>query len=415
MSESVIQLKCDCNNYPWGRVGKESLAARLCSKTNPEFKLDDGKNYAEMWMGTYPELPSYSLKTGEKLQDILNANKEKLIGKTVLDKFDDNLPFLPKILSIAKALPLQIHPDKELSEKLHKENPDQFTDPNHKPEIAVALGKFEAFVGFKPLSDVHQLLRLEPLSQFLPASASASASGGDGGQFDDDALRQVCVDMLKAPEDAVSSALSGLQSLPKDTLGKKNAYILDLIPRLADQYGKSDNGNLVALICMNYIVLEAGEALYIPADGIHAYLSGDIVECMARSNNVLNTGFCPPADRDSVDLFAKALTFKQHDPQEPILKRQASDKSSSGKTTEFKPPMSEFNMLVTELKGGETDTVKPVVGPSIMFVTSGNGTMKVDGGRELPLDEGSIFFIGQGVSVEISAKGDLAAYRAYAE
>jgi len=252
----------------------------------------------------------------------------------------------------------------------------------------------------------HQLLRLEPLTQFLPAS---------GGQFDDDALRQVCVNMLKAPQDAVGSALEGLQSLPRDAFGgEKQAYILDLIPRLADQYGKSDNGNLVALITMNYLVLDAGSALYIPADGIHAYLSGDIVECMARSNNVLNTGFCPPADRDSVDLFAKALTFKQHDPQEPILKRQASDKSQMGKTTEFKPPMSEFNMLVTELKGGETETVKPVMGPSTMFVTNGTGTMKVDG-QEFALDEGSIFFIGQGVSVKISAKGELAAYRAYAE
>ncbi|KAL6243485.1 hypothetical protein RBB50_009477 [Rhinocladiella similis] len=404
MSESVIQLKCDCNNYPWGRVGKESLAAVLCSKTNPDFSIDDSKSYAEMWFGTYPELPSYSLKAGEDLQDILNANKEKLIGKTVLDKFGADLPFLPKILSIAKALPLQIHPDKDLSQKLNKDNPDQFTDPNHKPEIAVALGKFEAFVGFKPLSDIHQLLRLEPLTQFSP---------GSGGQFNDEALREVCVNMLKASADTVACAIKGLQSLPRDAFGKQ-AYVLDLIPRVADQYGKGDNGNLVALICMNFLVLEAGSALYIPADGIHAYLSGDIVECMARSNNVLNTGFCPRADRDSIDLFANALTFKQHDPQEPILKKQPSEKSETGKTSEFKPPMSEFNMLVTELASGETERVKPINGPSTLIVTNGIGKLKVQG-QEMPLEEGSIFFIGQGVPVEISATEKMAVYRAYAE
>jgi mannose-6-phosphate isomerase len=139
MSENVIQLKCSCNNYPWGRVGNESLAAHLCQQTNPDFKLDEMQNYAEMWMGTYPELPSYSLETGEDLQDILNDNKENLIGQSVLDKFGEDLPFLPKILSISKALTLQIQPDIELSKKLHKENPEKYSDTNHKPEIAIAL------------------------------------------------------------------------------------------------------------------------------------------------------------------------------------------------------------------------------------------------------------------------------------
>lgn len=405
MSESVIQLKCSCNNYPWGRVGRQSLAARLCEKTNPDFKVEDGKEYSEMWMGTYPELPSYSLKTGEDLQAILDKNKDKLIGRTVVDKFGSNLPFLPKILSIAKALPLQIHPDIELSQKLHEKDSEKFTDPNHKPEIAVALGKFEAFVGFKPLNDVQHLMGLEPLRQFMPQSTDY--------KFNDDTLREICRNILKAPEANVAAALKGLLSIPSEQY-EKQSYILDLARRLREQYGSTDNGNLIALVCMNYLVLEAGSALYIPADGIHAYLSGDIVECMARSNNVLNTGFCPRADRDSVDLFAEALTFKQHDPGEPVLERKPSDKSGNGRTTEFKPPMSEFNMLVTELSAGETEAVKPIMGPSILFVTSGFGRMRVES-HEHALEEGSIYFIGQGVGVEITARETLAVYRAYAE
>ena len=63
-----------------------------------------------MWMGTYPELPSYVLETGENLQDVINANTIELYGKTVFGKFGKDLPFLPKVLSIAKALPLQLHP-----------------------------------------------------------------------------------------------------------------------------------------------------------------------------------------------------------------------------------------------------------------------------------------------------------------
>ena len=55
--EPVIQLKCSCNQYPWGKQGHESIAARLCEKTpgwdgekaDKDFKIDDKKSYAEMY------------------------------------------------------------------------------------------------------------------------------------------------------------------------------------------------------------------------------------------------------------------------------------------------------------------------------------------------------------------------------
>lgn len=52
-----------------------------------------------------------------------------------------------EVLSIQKALPLQIHSDNELAARLHKEDPEKYTDDNHKAEIAVALGPFEVFAG----------------------------------------------------------------------------------------------------------------------------------------------------------------------------------------------------------------------------------------------------------------------------
>jgi mannose-6-phosphate isomerase len=62
-------------------------------------------------MGTYPELPSYVLETGEDLQDVLDKHSKELIGSNVINKFNHTkLPYLPKVLSIAKALPLQLHP-----------------------------------------------------------------------------------------------------------------------------------------------------------------------------------------------------------------------------------------------------------------------------------------------------------------
>jgi mannose-6-phosphate isomerase len=62
-------------------------------------------------MGTYPELPSYVLETGEDLQKVIDSRPKELLGEALINKFGHtNLPFLPKILSIAKALPLQLHP-----------------------------------------------------------------------------------------------------------------------------------------------------------------------------------------------------------------------------------------------------------------------------------------------------------------
>lgn len=125
------------------------MAARLCSKTpSTEFKIED-KPYSEMWMGDYPVQPAKILKTGEELHKVIDDNKEALLGKNCMEKFGGVLPFLPKILSINKALELQIHPDKGLAAKLHAQDPEKFPDDNHKPEIAIALGKFEVFAGWK--------------------------------------------------------------------------------------------------------------------------------------------------------------------------------------------------------------------------------------------------------------------------
>jgi mannose-6-phosphate isomerase len=71
---------------------------------------------------------------------------------------------------------------------------------------------------------------------------------------------------------------------------------------------------------------------------------------MARSDNVLNTGFCPLADRDSVDLFTAALTFSPRNAEEARLKPKSSEKGLKGHTNVLAPPMSEFDMFY-ELEG----------------------------------------------------------------
>jgi mannose-6-phosphate isomerase class I len=54
--------------------------------------------------------------------------------------------------SVEKALSIQAHPNKAHAEELHGASPHIYKDPNHKPEIAVALTHFEALCGFRPLA-----------------------------------------------------------------------------------------------------------------------------------------------------------------------------------------------------------------------------------------------------------------------
>lgn len=213
-------------------------------------------------------------------------------------------------------------------------------------------------------------------------------------------LRETSRTLLKADDAAVRAAEEALLATPRDELRRAGAEnVADLLPRLRGQYGPGDAGSLVALACMNFMVLGPLDAIYIPADGIHAYLSGDIVECMARSNNVLNVGFCPRADRNSADVFAETLTFKAHSREDVILPSGVSERSKSGRTRAYKPPMSEFDMLAAVLEAGESDEIKAGDGPGVMIVTQGTGKMTADG-RELELKEGYIFFVAPGVDVK---------------
>jgi mannose-6-phosphate isomerase class I len=53
-----------------------------------------------------------------------------------------------QVLSVAKPLSIQAHPDKALAEELHALRPDAYRDANHKPEMAIAITHFRALFGF---------------------------------------------------------------------------------------------------------------------------------------------------------------------------------------------------------------------------------------------------------------------------
>lgn len=100
-----MELEGAIKSYDWGKLGSQSKVATLHRANNTSFIIDNGKCYAELWMGDHVSGPSIVSGTGQSLDKLL-ADDNGLIGGM------DKLPFLLKVLSIGKALSIQVHPSK---------------------------------------------------------------------------------------------------------------------------------------------------------------------------------------------------------------------------------------------------------------------------------------------------------------
>ncbi|KAE8708342.1 Nudix hydrolase 8 [Hibiscus syriacus] len=109
-------------------------------------------DWEDFWMGTHDSGPSFMAdNNGEGgnlgLKDWILKNPN-VLGHKVLKKWGHYLPFLFKVLSVAKPLSIQEHPDKELAKELYKLKPNLYKDANHKPDMALAITEFRALCGF---------------------------------------------------------------------------------------------------------------------------------------------------------------------------------------------------------------------------------------------------------------------------
>lgn len=108
-------------------------------------------------MGTHPSCPARLHDSSQLLSDFLSLHTE-YVGVVPAEYSPVDLPFLFKVLSVRTALSIQAHPDKDLALQLHASRPDLYKDPNHKPEMVIALTDFECLSGFRPSSEILSLL-----------------------------------------------------------------------------------------------------------------------------------------------------------------------------------------------------------------------------------------------------------------
>lgn len=423
---AVFKIIPTTQKYDWGKIGSSSKVAQYASASKlPGFTLDENTPYAELWMGTHHTSPSRLLDSPaqEKLSDYLAANP-KLIGAHVVDRFKDegaaegNLPFLFKVLAIEKALSIQTHPDKEMARKLHTERPDVYKDANHKPEMALALTPFQAMCGFLPLARIADYLVDTPefaalVPQAIQEQFLSVASTED---FADPKVKKALKDVFSAVMTADASLLQpelekliaryksgGAKPSEKD--------VRDLVVRLDSQF-PGDIGVFCAFL-LNHLSLNPGEAIFLAAGEPHAYVSGDIVECMATSDNVIRAGLTPKL-RDVPNLVA-GLTYNAAHASKHLVEPGPFDSSSH--STLYDPPIPEFSVLRAVVPVGGVETHPPIDGPSIAIVTRGLGTVEWGCREELGISEGDVLFVGAGEGVELRSAGEeaLVVHRAFVE
>jgi len=178
-------------------------------------------------------------------------------------------------------------------------------DDNHKPEMTIAITPFDGLCGFRPLAEIsHYLTKVPSLRKLVGESkAKEFETAVKGHETSDDAQDQKTnkkalqtafsalmnsekSDVATAAKELVASAKEEGESFAGDG-GPSNGgkELADLVARLNSQF-EGDIG-LFVLFFLNYIKLEIGEAMFLKADDIHAYLSGGRTQCINSLNTTL--------------------------------------------------------------------------------------------------------------------------------
>jgi mannose-6-phosphate isomerase len=338
---AVYTLENTIMEYDWGDPDQ---IPQLLGVPNPERTPK-----AELWMGAHPSAPSKIVElSGRPLDEAIRDDPGAFLGAAAADRHDTTLPFLFKVLAAGKPLSIQTHPDKKQAEAgFRRENeagipldaPQRnYKDSNHKPEIICALTPFWALRGFRPPEEMWNLL--SPVAEGVVAEALAALedSKNEAG------IRGFFQRFLSADSGSLGEGVTA--TVDRIRRGGSAAGMpqdeIRWVGELAAAY-PGDSGVLCPLI-LNLIRLEPGQAMYLPAGELHAYLQGLGMELMANSDNVLRGGLT--AKHVDVPELLRTLHFEGRKPE--IL---LPDDQASGAAV-YRIPTDEFSLSRITLAGG---------------------------------------------------------------
>jgi len=290
--------------------------------------------------------------------------------------------------------------------------------------MAIALQPFEGFCGFRPLKEIAVFVRSIPeLRDVLGADEHMCARLQEAaelqGQSDNASAQETVRATLKDAFSALmhsdqSTYVPAVAALAERLRTSEDAAVpselSELVQRLNQQYPQ-DVG-VFCIFFLNLVHLNKGEAMFLKANEPHAYLSGNILECMAASDNVVRAGLTPKA-RD-VDVLVDMLTYESASAEKQRLESPVWEGDATKSTLLYDPPIPEFSMLVTKVASGANSEHRPVNGPSLVLITQGAGTLKT-GDKSVPASMGLVFFVAANTALTIEASEALVMARAFVE
>ncbi|XP_011505532.1 PREDICTED: mannose-6-phosphate isomerase [Ceratosolen solmsi marchali] len=387
-----MELKCSIQNYLWGKQGLNSIVAALMKSADPEFIPKKEVPYAELWMGTHPNGPSFLKHQNISLNEYIQSNSN-ILGNKVEEIYGKKLPFLFKVLSINKALSIQVHPNKEQAEKLHEAQPELYKDANHKPEMAIALTEFEALYGFRPMDEISFYIQKIPELRAAIGVDNIPRYNSSIEKEVQNVLKSCFTSLVTQSPQIIFEQLSKFRKRLSIMDEDRQSLHADLIERLHSDY-PGDVG-CFSIYFFNYIKLQPGEAIYIGANEPHTYLFGDCIECMACSDNVVRAGLTSKIK--DIETLVSMLTYIG----EPVADKKFKALREDECTQIFRPPIQDF--AVAKI------TIAPeILSYNLIQRNSASILIIIDGKAEIlhsqilhRVNPGSILFIEANKSVNI--------------
>jgi mannose-6-phosphate isomerase len=390
----VLRLENPIQNYAWG---SHSAISSLLGRASPSAKPE-----AELWMGAHPNAPSLVLPSRESLAAAIEREPQRLLGAENQAQFGARLPYLLKVLAAETPLSLQAHPtleqaragfDAEQAKGVPLDSAQRnYKDRSSKPELLCALTPFAALCGFRAIEQTLALFRAlkAPHVSYLL-----------------DILEQ------RPTEEGLAQLFSTLLGLSPERRAELARETLDRCTLLAAVEGPFQHEfswavsigvlypgdiGIVSALLLNLVKLSPGEAIYLPAGNLHAYLQGVGIEILANSDNVLRGGLTPK-HVDPVELL-RVLEF--HAGPVHVLRGEA-----QGNALVYRTPAPEFELQRFDLLPNQAVKVGDRRGPEILFCEHGQLNVRCAAER-LTLARGQALFVAADEpSYELSGEGAL--------
>ena len=401
--QRIVRLKTGVQHYAWG--DPQFIPSLMGIKNKCE------KPFAELWMGAHPDLPSEVLldRTRTPLDKFIANAPSDFLGAPVARRFDNRLPFLLKVLSAAKPLSIQAHPcrekaisgfAREQAAGIPLNSPRRnYKDENHKPELFAALTEFHGLRGFRPLAEVATVLDETPELGAWAERAGVSA-------YD---LEHLYATFMKLTQNEVDAVLDPVmhrleeESAKRELTRNDREYWLLEADREFSTEGHRDRG-LFSVFLLNLVRLSPGEAMFLPAGVLHAYLEGAGVEIMANSNNVLRGGLT--SKHIDIGELLDNVTFEAR-------KTEVLKPNSSNRPYEFRyhSPAEEFELRFVQLPEGGLYECNDSHFIEIAFAVEGQSRIYAQD-QQLEFIRGETILIPAGVPYRVETMGPAMFYKA---